>query len=130
MTIEEYEVRLRAEMTVSHKAEEDIGRFDEGTAKYYKGQRDAFKIALDLLKKLDHDVTLKEVKEFCKKQLDDCEDDEDPCEYCPMAMECSDSDDCRWMECGEIADFLPRDWNIDEIQKRMKEVKHETQKAQ
>ena len=125
MTIEEYEVRLQAEMAVSHKAVEDIGKFDEGTAKYYKGQTDAFKIILDYLKKVDHEVTLREVKDFCQKKLDDCEGDEDPCEYCSMAMECSDSDDCRWMECGEIADFLPRDWNIAEIQRCMKEARND-----
>ena len=130
MTIEECEVRLQAEMAVSHKAEEDIGRFDEGTAKYYKGQADAFEIALDLLKKVDHDVTLKEVKEFCQKQGEDCDDDEDPCDYCPMAERYCDSDGITFMSCGEIADILPRDWAIASIQKRMKEVKHETQKAQ
>ena len=122
MTIEEYEVRLQAEMAVSHKAVEDIGKFDEGTAKYYKGQTDAFKIALDLLKKLEHDVTLKEVKEFCTKRKEEADVDEDPCDYCPMAEKYSCSDGISFMQCGEIADILPCDWDIAKIEKRMKEA--------
>ena len=122
MTLEEYEVRLQAEMTVSHKAVDDIGRFDEGTAKYYKGQADAFKIALDLLKKVDHDVTLKEVKDFCTKRKEESDVDEDPCDYCPMAEKYSCSDGISFMQCGEIADILPCDWDIARIEKRMKEA--------
>ena len=86
---------------------------------------EAIDALLSNLPEFEHEVTLREVKEFCQKQLDDCEGDEDPCEYCPMAVECSDSDDCRWMECGEIADFLPRDWNVDEIERHMKEARNE-----
>ena len=121
MTLEEYEVRLQAEMTVSHKAVDDIGRFDEGTAKYYKGQADAFKIALDLLKKVDHDVTLKEVQEFCAKRKQEADADEDPCDYCSMAEKYSCSDGISFMQCGQIADILPCDWDIVSIQKHMKE---------
>ena len=118
MTIEEY---LNSEVESTQKTVDTVGPFDAKTEAYYRGRRDAYRELLEKFPEMEHDVTLREAKDFCQKQLDDCEDDEDPCEYCPMATECSDSDDCRWMECGEIADFLPRDWNVDEIQKRIKE---------
>ena len=118
MTIEEY-LNSEAEYIERMLSEED----DLEASSYLEGKRDAYRDMLEKLSEFEHDITMREVKEFCKKQLDDCEGDEDPCEYCSMAMECSDSDDCRWMECGEIADFLPRDWDVDCIQKVIREAK-------
>ena len=121
MTIEEY---LRKRIEEETKIFLTTDRPETGLI-YFKGVIDGLKEILSKLPSFEHDVTLREAKDFCQKQLDDCEDDEDPCEYCPMAMECSDSDDCRWMECGEIADILPRDWDIDAIEKRVKEARND-----
>ena len=113
MTLEEYEVRLQAEMAVSYKAIENIGKFDEGTAKYYKGQTDAFNIALDLLKKLDHDVTLRAVVEECK----DCYG----CSFCLIG----ENEDGSLFQAGCLCDGCPGNWDIDAIQKCMKEARDE-----
>ena len=118
MTIEEY-LNSEAEYIERMLSEED----DLEGGSYLEGKRDAYRELLEKLPEMEHDATLREAKDFCQKQLDDCEDDEDPCEYCPMAMECSDSDECRWMECGKIADFLPRDWDVNYIQKVIREAK-------
>lgn len=68
MTIEEYETILRAEIGISDTAIKKIGNPDEKAARFYEGQIEGLKIALDLLKKLEHDVTLKEFKEYCLRQ--------------------------------------------------------------
>ena len=114
-------------MTIEEYLNKRIEDLEEGpcNSSLVQGKILAYREILENLPEFEHEVTAREVKEFCQKQLDDCEDDEDPCEYCPMAMECSDSDDCRWMECGEIADILPRDWDIDAIEKRVKEARND-----
>ena len=122
MTIEDYELILLVEKGISDTAIKKIGNSDEKAARFYEGQIWGLKIALDLLKKLEHDVTLKEVKEFCTKRKEEADVDEDPCDYCPMAEKYSCSDGISFMQCGQIADILPCDWDIDAIQKHMKEA--------
>ena len=116
MTIEEY-LKKSAEEIENTLSEEDI----YGGNIYLEGKRDAYREILEKLPSFEHETTLREVKEFCQKQGEDCDDNEDPCDYCPMAEKYSDSDGITFMSCGKVADVVPHDWNIDEIRRRMKE---------
>ena len=120
MTIEEY---LKSEMDYGGKMRDGTRPdFDLEEFIYYEGYIDAMSAVLEHFPKLDHDVTLKEVKEFCAKRKEEADVDEDPCDYCPMAEKYSCSDGISFMQCGEIADILPCDWDIAKIEKRMKEA--------
>ena len=119
MTIEEY---LRSEIEYSKGMmfeADDI----EGKS-YFEGKADALDELLRKLPEMEHDVTLREVSEFCSKQEEEADVDENPCEHCPMSIEVqyfADSEPS--IECGQIADILPRDWNVDYIQKVIREAR-------
>ena len=121
MTIEEY---LKSEIEYSKEMmfeADDI----EGKS-YFEGKADALDELLRKLSSFEHDVTLREVKDFCAKQEEEADVDEGPCDYCSMATECSYYLDLEpFMACGEVADILPRDWDIDEIERRMKEARND-----
>ena len=118
MTIEEY---LKSAVTYAKNAM--IGNYDTEGLSFYEGYKEAMEDVLEQLPKVDHDVTLKEVKEFCTKRKEEADVDADPCDYCPMAEKYSCSDGISFMQCGEIADILPCDWDIAKIEKRMEEAR-------
>ena len=117
MTIEEY---LMSEITYAKNAM--VGNYDREELNHYQSYIDAMMGVLYMLPKLEHDVTLKEVKEFCTKRKEEADVGEDPCDYCPMAEKYSCSDGISFMQCGQIADILPCDWDIVSIQKHIKEA--------
>ena len=119
MTIEEW-LDKRIKDAREDCLNQDIETYEDG---YAEGYKDALQLVRDKLPFLDHEVTLREMKEFCQKQGEDCDDNEDSCDYCPMAEKYSDSDGITFMSCGKVADVVPHDWNIDDIQKRMKEAR-------
>ena len=106
MTIEEY---LKSEMDYGGKMRDGTRpNFDLEEFIYYEGYIDAMSAVLEHLPKLEHDVTLKEVKEECvfHFQREGCS------EKCPMNKP---TIDC-------LAFTIPMRWNVDDIQRRMKEA--------
>jgi hypothetical protein len=71
----------------------------------------AFKEILSKLPELEHDVTLKEVVEECK----DCYG----CSFCLIG----ENEDGSPFQAGCLCDGCPGNWDIDAIQKCMKEVR-------
>lgn len=113
-------------MTIEEYLNKRIEDLEEGqcNSSLVQGKILAFKEILSKLPEMEHEVTLREMKEFCLKQGEDCDDDEGPCEYCPMATESINYLDSEpFMVCRDIADILPRDWNVDDIENVMKEAK-------
>ena len=106
MTIEDYELILLVKKGISDTAIKKIGNSDEKAARFYEGQIWGLKFALDLLKKVDHDVTLKEVKEECVFHFER----EGCSKKCPMNKP---TIDC-------LAFTIPMRWDVDAIQKHMK----------
>ena len=70
-----------------------------------QGKMLAFEEILSKLPEMEHEVTLREVKEECKD-----------CVFCPF---CADDDlNCMFKQ-------TPEHWDIDDIQKRMKEARND-----
>ena len=111
-------------MTIEEYLNKRIEDLEEGpcNSSVVQGKILAYREIISKLPEFDHDVTLKEVKEFCTERKEESDVDEDPCDYCPMAEKYSCSDGISFMQCGQIADILPCDWDIDAIQKHMKEA--------
>ncbi len=107
MTIEEY---LSSESEYAKKMM--IGNYDTEELNFYEGYIEAMSAVLEQLPKLDHDVTLREVKEECQKH-----GDEGGCYGCVLLRRPS----CAVpYYCG--VGGMPSGWDIDAIQKRMKEA--------
>ena len=101
MTIEEYlrQIRVINENLSVH--------MDDPTQKYLAAQRDLIDELLDKLSEFEHEVTLREVMEMCGD-----------CSNCPYPVSPADPAGCFFND-------VPGKWNIDDIQKRMKEAQHE-----
>lgn len=99
MTIEKW-LDKRIENAREDCLNQDIETYEDG---YAEGYKDALQLVRDKLPFLDHEVTLREVKEECKD-----------CVFCPF---CADDDlNCMFKQ-------TPEHWDIDDIQKRMKEAR-------
>ena len=101
MTIEEY---LKSEIEYSKGMmfeADDI----EGKS-YFEGKADALDELLRKLPEMEHEVTLREALEMCQSRF------EEGCGKCSLNPDC-----CIYMN--------PTLWNIDEIEKRMKEARND-----
>ena len=112
MTIEEYltnGVELE-EMAMAHfeRPSEDEEQRKIALA-YSEGRHDVFKETLEKLSTFNHEVTLREVKEECEKHREGCGD-------CVLLCETTYSSP-YYCEVGG----MPARWNIDRIEKKMKE---------
>lgn len=101
MTIEEYlrQIRVINENLSVH--------MDDPTQKYLAAQRDLIDELLDKLSEFEHEVTLREVMEMCGD-----------CSNCPYPVSPADPAGCFFND-------VPGKWNIDDIQKRMKEARND-----
>ena len=119
MTIEDYELILLVEKGISDTAINKIGNSDEKAARFYEGQIWGLKFALDLLKKVGHDVTLKELHQYCDKHRE-----ENGHHGCPFLVEGNPDAEEREDRCPHCRfdNEYPRDWDVDAIQKHMKEA--------
>lgn len=106
MTIEEY---LKSAVTYAKNAM--IGNYDTEGLSFYEGYKEAMEDVLEQLPKLDHDVTLKEVKEYCRKHK--------YCEGCNFALKHS----TQW-GCCELDSYPFVSLAIPEVERRMKEEKN------
>ena len=107
MTIEEY---LKSEIEYSKGMmfeADDI----EGKS-YFEGKADALDELLRKLPEMEHEVTLREVKEECDKH--------GGCSVCPMAIIVNNTPKYCF-----VGDSFIGDWNIDEIERRMKEARND-----
>ena len=95
MTIGEY---LNSEVESTQKTVDTVGPFDAKTEAYYRGRRDAYRELIEKLPEMEHEVTLREFKEFCKTHK--------------QCSRCSVVDMCRF-DC-------PRIWDIEETERRMR----------
>lgn len=99
MTLEEW-LNKQIEDAREDCLNQDIETYEDG---YAEGYKDALQLVLDMLPSFDHDVTLREVKRMCEERTS-CK--------CPFGG-------------GHTVCMLvrhPSGWDIDEIQKSMKEV--------
>lgn len=111
MTIEEW-LDKRIENAREDCLNQDIETYEDG---YAEGYKDALQLVRDKLPFLDHEVTLREVKEECQKH-----DDEDGCSGCVLLYKLIFS---GIRDCG--VSLMPSGWDIDEIQKKVKEMKND-----
>lgn len=117
MTIEEY---LKSEIEYSKGMmfeADDI----EGKS-YFEGMADALDELLRKLPEMEHEVTLKELHQYCDKHRE--KEGHHGCPFLiegnPNAEEFKD----RFPGCG-LTRRYPCGWNVDAIQKLMKEARHE-----
>ena len=104
MTIEEY-LKISAE-----EIENTIPKGDNCDGNIYlAGKVDAYREILSKLPEMEHEVTLKEVKELCQAHFG-----KGKCGKCPMGKPVG-SFNC-------IIYGVPAGWEPDEIEKRMKEA--------
>lgn len=104
MTLEEY---LKSEADYAKKMM--IGNYDTEELNHYEGYKEAMETVLEQLPKLEHDVTLKEVKGVCQSYIGI-----GGCMKCPLNVQ------TYAFNC--IALGLPSRLEPDDIQKRMKEA--------
>ena len=115
MTIEEYlDKRIGEEMEIFLGT--DISKTDWG---YFKGVIDTLKEILEHLPKLEHDVTLKELHQYCDKHRE-----ENGHYGCPFLVEGNPDAEEREDRCPHCRfdNEYPCDWDIVSIQRRMKEA--------
>ena len=93
-------------MTIEEYLNKRIEDLEEGScnSSLVQGKILAYREILSKLSEMEHEVTLREVKDFCAKQKEEADVDENPCEHCPMSIEVqylADSEPS--IECGHIA---------------------------
>ena len=112
MTIEDF---LKSEAESDDATVRNVGEFDSVTAAFYRGHRDAMNTVLKMLPKFDHEVTVREVVEECLKH-----ESEGGCGGCVFLRTPS----CTSPYYCEVGG-MPAGWDIEEIQKRMKEARND-----
>ena len=110
MTIEEY-LKISAE-----EIENTIPKGDNCDGNIYlAGKVDAYREILEKLPEMEHEVTLREVVEECLKHESD-----GGCENCVFMRTPSYSVPCYcWLG------IMPKGWDIDDIERRMKEARND-----
>ena len=106
MTIEKY---LQSVIESSDRTAEAAKVYSSKTTAYYRGRRDAFAEILRNLSEFDRDTTLKEFTAYCRKFSRNC-------------------DECGLWNRGECPyqnNLPPDEWHTEEIEKAIKEKKHE-----
>ncbi len=75
-----------------------------------------------MLPKLEHDLTVKELHDFCEAET--AKDPDGRCDECPLRYRVTGCDDITYWDC-DIRECCPSDWNVSDIEKRLKEARND-----
>lgn len=97
-------------MTVKEYLLQRIDQLETACFPYAKGKLDAFEEMLKVLPTLEHSVTLEEVKDLCKKE--------------GWKQDIGLNSTCPLQKGDACSAVFPKDWNITEIENKIKETRN------